>query len=344
MQPIVFSHATGFHGRVFSPVVAHLSDFSCTTFDYRGYGDTAAPADWTLSWEGFGDDALAIARYVAAQHSGTPLVGVGHSMGGAGLVMAALREPRLFAALVLFEPIIFPPEVRTQAGRGNPLAEVTRRRRTTFGSFEDAIDNFSSKPPLSSLHRDALDAYVRFGFTQHADGVHIKCHPEFEARTYEMGAMHDTWLALDQLRVPTWVMAGRHADHSPAAIAPRIAERIPNSTFVEWRPGSFWAARRPCAVRRVRCARGPYYATNVVARRSSHIATPHHTARLRWRAHACTKVQIAATLTFTHQHLPWLCNEIPLPIRGVGARLAERSDGARIIRPPCARAAARTRA
>ena len=234
MQPIVFSHATGFHGRVFSPVAAHLANFSCTTFDYRGYGDTAAPADWPLSWEGFGDDALAIARYVAAQHGGTPLVGVGHSMGGAGLVIAALREPRLFAALVLFEPIIFPPEVRTQAGRGNPLADVTRRRRATFGSFEDAIDNFSSKPPLSSLHRDALDAYVRFGFTQHADGVHIKCQPEFEARTYEMGAMHDTWLALDQLRVPTWVMAGRHADHSPAAIAPRIAERIPNSTFVEW--------------------------------------------------------------------------------------------------------------
>jgi len=44
MQPILFSHATGFHGRVFSPVAAHLSDFSCTTFDYRGYGDTAPPS------------------------------------------------------------------------------------------------------------------------------------------------------------------------------------------------------------------------------------------------------------------------------------------------------------
>ena len=234
-QSILFSHATGFHGRVFSPVAAHLTRFSCTTFDYRGYGDTAAPANWSLSWEGFGDDALSMSRDVVAQHEGAPLVGVGHSMGGAGLVMAALHEPRLFAGLVLFEPIIFPPEVRTQAGRGNPLADVTRRRRTTFGSFEDAIDNFSSKPPLSSLHPAALDAYVRFGFRQEIDGVHIKCEPEFEARTYEMGATHDTWLALDQLRVPTWVMAGRHADHSPAAIAPRIAERIPNSTFVEWR-------------------------------------------------------------------------------------------------------------
>jgi len=235
LPPLLFSHATGFHGRVFSPVAAHLAGFSRTTFDYRGYGDSAAPTNWTLAWEGFGDDATAMARQVVTQHAGTPLVGVGHSMGGAALIMAALREPRLFAALVVFEPIIFPPEVRSQAGGGNSLAEVTRRRRTTFGSYEDAVANFAAKPPLSSMHPDALEAYVRFGFTQGVDGVHIKCQPEFEAQTYEMGAMHDTWLALDQLRVPTWVIAGVHADHSPAAIAPRIAERIPNCTFVEWR-------------------------------------------------------------------------------------------------------------
>lgn len=234
-HPILFSHATGFHGRVFAPVAAHLTDFSCTTFDYRGYGDTVAPANWSLKWDGFGDDALCVAREGVARHAGTPLVGVGHSMGGAGVVMAALREPHLFAALVLFEPIIFPPEVRSQAQRGNPLAELTRRRRTTFASYEDALANFSAKPPLSSLHPDALDAYVRFGFTQHVDGIRIKCQPEFEAQTYEMGAMHDTWLALGRLHVPTWVMAGAHADHSPAAMAPRIAERIPACTFVEWR-------------------------------------------------------------------------------------------------------------
>jgi len=235
MQPIVFSHATGFHGRVFSPVAAHLSDFSCTTFDYRGYGDTVPPSGWRLAWEGFGDDALAVARATVTLHDGRRVIGVGHSMGGAGLVMAALRDPQLFDALVLFEPIIFPPEVRSQAGRANPLADVTRRRRRSFASFDEALANFAAKPPLSSLAPAALDAYVRHGFVSRDGAVHIKCDPEFEAQTYEMGAMHDTWLALDQLRVPTWVMAGRHADHSPAAIAPRIAERIPNSTFVEWR-------------------------------------------------------------------------------------------------------------
>jgi len=156
-------------------------------------------------------------------------------MGGAGLVMAALREPQLFAALVLFEPIIFPPESRARAREANPLAEITRRRRRTFSDFDAARANFAAKPPLNSLHPEALDAYVRHGFSQRDDGVHLKCDPEFEAQTYEMGAMHDTWQRLGEMKVPTHVIAGAHAEMSPAAIAPRVAELLGNAKFVEWR-------------------------------------------------------------------------------------------------------------
>lgn len=233
-SPILYSHATGFHGRVFAPVARHLTDRTQITFDYRGYGDTAAPVGWQLTWEGFGDDALAVARDSVDRHHGRRLIGVGHSMGGAGLVMAALRDPSLFTALVLFEPIIFPPEVRSQAGRGNTLADVTRKRRTVFPSYDDAIANFASKPPLGSLATEALEAYVRYGFEQRGDGVHLKCQPEFEAQTYEMGAQHDTWSRLGELAVPVWVMAGSFAPSTPAAIAPRIHELIPRSTFIEW--------------------------------------------------------------------------------------------------------------
>lgn len=233
-RPIVFSHATGFHGRVFSPVARRLSDFPRITFDYRGYGDTAAPTGWALSWEGFGDDALVVARDTWARYGRRPVIAAGHSMGGAGLVMAALREPQLFAALVLFEPIIFPPEVQAQAGKSSPLAEVTRRRRRTFTSHGEALANFAAKPPLATLDAEALEAYVRHGFANDASGVRLKCDPEFEARTYEMGAQHGTWSRLGELVVPTWIMAGSFAPNSPAAIAPRLHELIPNSTFVEW--------------------------------------------------------------------------------------------------------------
>ena len=81
---VLFSHATGFHGRVFAPVAAHLPNFDRTTFDYRGYGDTVPPPGWTLKWEGFGDDALAVARDTVQRSGGRRVVGVGHSMGEIG--------------------------------------------------------------------------------------------------------------------------------------------------------------------------------------------------------------------------------------------------------------------
>ena len=262
--PVVWSHATGFHGRVWDAAISALAAIAparvtSTTFDYRGHGDTPAPAVWTVDWDGYGDDAECVARD-ACERAGRPVIGVGHSMGGAGLIMAALRDPTRFAALVVCEPIVFPPEVR-EAARGdaesrrdggassrgdNPLSAGARRRRTEFMSAEEAIANFSSKPPLASLDPRVLADYVAHGFAPAdraaaadapapiAGPVVLKCAPELEARTYEMGARHDTWEALGRLTVPTWVVAGAVEPMRPSSFARRIAERIPGSTYVEW--------------------------------------------------------------------------------------------------------------
>ena len=238
-QPVLLSHATGFHGRVFDPVADHLQNaFHCYSFDYRGHGDSSLPQDWKANWSGYGDDALAVAHVIAAaQQSPTAIIGAGHSMGGAALVMAALRAPELFRALVLYEPIIFPPQVRvgiTNTGVPSPLADGARRRRSTFASFDEAIANYSSKPPLNVMRQDALRAYVMHGFRAQHDGISIKCLPEHEARTYEMGAIHETWNDLPKLRVPVWLVSGEVNPHTPGAIAALIANEVPGSTLVQW--------------------------------------------------------------------------------------------------------------
>jgi pimeloyl-ACP methyl ester carboxylesterase len=209
----------------------------CYSFDYRGHGDSSLPQDWKANWGGYGDDALAITRVITAAHSATPIIGAGHSMGGAALVMAALRAPELFRALILYEPIIFPPQVRvgiTNTGVPSPLANGARRRRSTFASFDEAIANYSSKPPLNVMRSDALRAYVMHGFRAQHDGISIKCSPEHEARTYEMGAIHETWNDLPKLRVPVWLVSGEVIPHTPGAIAALIANEVPGSTLVQW--------------------------------------------------------------------------------------------------------------
>ncbi len=228
---VLFSHATGFHGRVFDPIASELvATHHCVTFDYRGNGDSTLPINWSVRWSAFGDDALAVARVAAING---PVIGVGHSMGGSALVMAALREPDLFRALILFEPIIFPPRESEPNDDRNYMAEGARKRRTTFASFDDALANYAAKPPLNVLHPDALSAYVNFGFSHQPDGaVTIKCSPEHEARTYETGGLHETWSQLSKLTIPTWVISGEN--EGPASIAPLISTAIPGSHFIKF--------------------------------------------------------------------------------------------------------------
>ncbi len=233
---LLLSHATGFHGRCWIPVARRLEGrFDVWAHDHRGYGDSAVPDDWNVRWTAFGDDALAAARHVATEVNHGPIVAAGHSMGGATLVMAALREPALFRAIVAFEPIIFPQSgFRPDDLPPNPLAALTRRRRATFASIDEARANFASKPPMSAFRSDALDAYVVHGFRPTVDGVTLKCNPEHEARTYETGGGHETWNLLPSLAVPLWVVGSPEQQYQPSAIAPRVAEQVPGAHYEAW--------------------------------------------------------------------------------------------------------------
>lgn len=236
-SPVLLSHATGFHAHCWEPLAADIaSEHHVVGFDHRGYGDAETVDPTHLEWRAYGHDALAAARAVSAQHGGAPLVGIGHSMGGASLLMASLIEPSLFTALFVFEPIVFPPADPADADRPpSPLAGGARKRRSSFPSFEAALENFSSKPPMSSFHPAARQAYVRHGFKPAPDGtVELKCLPEHEARTYETGGSHGTWEDLARVSVPTWVIAGAQAPFQPSSIAPRIAELVPNARYVQY--------------------------------------------------------------------------------------------------------------
>ena len=244
---VLFSHATGFHGRCYDPVAESLSgDFDCTSFDYRGFGDSYVSQDWPVTWQGYGDDALAVARSLSNRNQ---IIGVGHSMGGAGLIMAALAEPILFRALIIYEPIVFPFTARDSARTSNTpnaLVEGARRRRSIFASRAEAYVNYSSKPPMNSFDERSLHAYVDYGFRDLDATVVLKCRPEHEARTYEMGSVHKTWERLHSLSVPTWVIAGAIEPPQPSSWAPLIAKEIPNSTFIEWSDvGHFGPMQQP---------------------------------------------------------------------------------------------------
>lgn len=246
--PVLLSHATGFHAHCWEPLAANLArTHRVFGLDHRGYGDAETVDPASISWRSYGDDALAAARHVSTLTDGAPIVGVGHSMGGASLLMAAHREPALFDSLFVFEPIVFPPPDPAAADRPeSPLPAGARRRRASFPSFEAALENFASKPPLVSFHPAAREAYVRHGFKPSADGIELKCLPEHEARTYETGGTSGAWDDLPEVTVPTWVVSGALAAFQPSSFAIRVAERIPGSTYVQYdEMGHFGPLEKP---------------------------------------------------------------------------------------------------
>ncbi len=229
--PTLFmSHATGFHGRIWQPIADRLSDqYHSIAVDYRGHGESDSPESGDMRWEGFGEDAS-----VVADHLGGRLFGLGHSKGAAALLMAEIRRPGTFAALVVYEPVIFPTNGPRPAA-DHALAQGARRRRSTFATFDQALENFSTKPPMKAFDPACRDAYVRHGFRTTTEGtIELKCAPEMEARVYEGGGLHKTWDSLGQVRCPVLVLHGRVGPFGAAVVADKLAPLMPNATSYGW--------------------------------------------------------------------------------------------------------------
>lgn len=226
-RPTLLCHATGFHGAVWEPLARELGDsYRRWAIDFRGHGASTIEPDASLDWELVMTDVLTAVDAIDAE-PGT-ILGVGHSMGGACLLLAEQARPGTFAGLWLFEPIAPPPGLISSARGGNSLAEGALRRRSSFPSHAAAIENFASKPPFNTLRADALHAYVRHGFVPGDDGeVHLACRPEDESRIYLGGGGHGAFEHLGEVRCPT-VVAVSGDEFGPALFAPAIVEGLPD--------------------------------------------------------------------------------------------------------------------
>ncbi|MBI2168380.1 MAG: alpha/beta hydrolase [Actinobacteria bacterium] len=231
-RPVLLSHCTGFHGVAWRPVARLLGEagFAVWSFDFRGHGDSDVP-DIEYDWLLFGDDVLAVVDHLGLGLR-PDLAGVGHSKGAAALVLAEASRPGTFERLWLYEPVIFPGDPPPGPSPGNTLAEGARRRRSTFGSLDEAFENFAAKSPFNVLAPEALRAYVDHGLRQRDDGQwELKCPGEIEARMYEMGSAHEGYRRLSDLACPAMFVSGADTNAMPAAFCQPLSERAPQGEF-----------------------------------------------------------------------------------------------------------------
>lgn len=229
-HPVMICHATGFHGLAYAPFAAALAqNHRVVAVDLRGHGATNVPSTDDLAWNGMAEDVAAVLDAMFD----VPPFAVGHSMGGAAILMAELARPGSIRAAWLFEPIVFPgPWEPSPNEKG--MAAAAAGRRAEFPSREAAFERYGARPPLNALRTDALASYVHHGFVDGSspdDPVQLACAPTTEAATFgtpvKLG-LHQ----LDSLVLPMRVAAGRAlGGEGPQAMAVELAAAMATAEF-----------------------------------------------------------------------------------------------------------------
>lgn len=228
-ERLLIAHATGFHGRTYQPFANSLAgEFCIEAIDERGHGLSGLPPHLDFDWNGFGLDVLAAVPVVG---DGTaPIVGFGHSAGGAALIVAELARPGTFRAIYCFEPIIFPSDEPIGRLPDGPLSLAARRRREVFESRQAAFANYRSKPPLAVLDEESLAAYVEHGFEDLPDGtVRLRCRRDSEAEVYAAAGALDVYRRLGEVACPVVLAGGETTDAIKPDHLEMLADRLPAS-------------------------------------------------------------------------------------------------------------------
>jgi pimeloyl-ACP methyl ester carboxylesterase len=222
--PALLVHATGFHGRVFQPLARRLADrLHCLAPDLRGHGASGVPTDLDFDWAGFGADVLAAVDALGLEGP----VGIGHSCGGAALLLAEQARPGTFSSLYCFEPVVFPSEDPLPPELYEPLAERARQRREVFTSRQEAYANYASKPPLATFDPEVLAAYVEFGFEDLPDAtIRLLCRGENEARIYESSFRNRAFSHLGAIRCPVVLACGAESHPFGPAVLGLLVDRL----------------------------------------------------------------------------------------------------------------------
>lgn len=224
---LLLAHASGFHAHVWLPVVERLRDrFRCVAVDERAHGDSAGGPDVDVDWRVAAHDLYPVIGAAGLQRP----FGVGHSAGGAHLLMAEQDAPGTFRALYCYEPVV-PLFTSPDGPVSSPLAEGARRRKEVFESRDEALTRFREKLPFSLFSPGALAAYVEHGFDDLPDGtVRLKCRGEDEARTYERGTLHDAFARLGEVRCPVTIECGSAPSPFGIEACRQYAARLPYGT------------------------------------------------------------------------------------------------------------------
>jgi len=233
--------ANGFPPETYTPMLRSLMEnYRTICFPPRAlWGDQTPPIDFQ-TWDSIADDLLSGFH----AHNMQDIVAVGHSLGAIASLLAVIKDPARFKALILLDPTILMPNILDmikQAWEQNvidqmPLVQGAKRRRRVFDSKDDAFERFRSKRLFEQWSDETLHLYVDYGTQPQldGDGVELTWSAEWEA-FYFSTVQQTIWDELPQLDglVPTLILRGGTSDTFMPEAVEQVKTLIPSATYHE---------------------------------------------------------------------------------------------------------------
>ena len=208
---VVFSHGCGFAADLYWPYWSLLiDDCDVVVYDLRSHGWNE-PSDLRVhNMPTLADDNRRVLEAVHAAFGAKPAVGVYHSLATMVALMHEHQWPT-FAALLLFDPPIFPPgaELDEMETVCQGLATMARRRPRRFESPQELASMLKKAPAFSQVPESVQELFAETTMRPSPDGGYeMRCPPEHEAQLFEwyFGHSMQALEVLDEITIPIKVV------------------------------------------------------------------------------------------------------------------------------------------
>ena len=187
---LILTHGNGFAIDAYFPFWSLLAEHcDCFVHDIRNHGWNPVDDDpLRHNIPFFVDDSKRIARDIERRFRMAPTVGVYHSLS----TITALHQANAghtFAALVLFDPPLYPPgglPVHLQ-GIGTYMGARSRKRRTRFESVSEFADSLRGNEAFARMSPAGLELFARATLraVSEGGGFELCCPAHYEAQIFE---------------------------------------------------------------------------------------------------------------------------------------------------------------
>ena len=169
MLPLVFSHGNSFSASTYNVLFQHLKARGFEVNAVERYGhDPKYPV--TTNWPQLVQQLADFTR-PQVERLGERVFLVGHSLGGFLSVMAAARHPELVRGVLLIDSPLLGGWKANAVGMAKSTqvvgsispGKVSKQRRFSWASNEEALEHFLKKKAFARWHPEVLQDYIRHG-------------------------------------------------------------------------------------------------------------------------------------------------------------------------------------